>query len=53
MQLGLIVKGTLAVIRKLMSEGKIDSLSLEDLYQRLQSINFRIKRSVFDQIFLE
>jgi predicted nucleic acid-binding protein len=51
MQLGLNVKGTLAVIRKLMSDEKIDSLSLEDMYQQLQSINFRIKRSVFDQIF--
>lgn len=51
MQLRLIVRGTLAVVRKMMAEGKVDSLSLEDLYRRLQNINFRIKRSVFDQIF--
>jgi predicted nucleic acid-binding protein len=51
MQLGLTVRGTLAVIRKLASEAKIDALPAEDLYQRLQSINFRIKRPVFDRIF--
>ncbi|MEM6432613.1 MAG: DUF3368 domain-containing protein [Cyanobacteria bacterium P01_D01_bin.115] len=51
MQLGLNVKGTLAVIHKLISEGKIDALPSEDLYQQLQDINFRIKRYVFDSIF--
>jgi len=51
MRLGLNVKGTLAIIRKLNSEGKITLDNLEELYQRLMAINFRVKRSLFDAIF--
>jgi hypothetical protein len=45
------VKGTLAVIRKLSSEGKIGIESLDVLYQQLLEIDFRVKRSLFNQIF--
>ncbi|NEQ63213.1 MAG: DUF3368 domain-containing protein [Moorea sp. SIO4A1] len=50
-RLGLNVKGTLAVIRKLQLEDKIIIDNLEELYKRLISINFRVKRDVFDAIF--
>ena len=51
MRLGLNVRGTLAIIRKLNSEGKIAIDNLDELYQRLMAINFRVKRSLFDAIF--
>ncbi|HEY9603714.1 MAG TPA: hypothetical protein V6C85_19010 [Allocoleopsis sp.] len=51
MRLGLNVRGTLAIIRKLNSEGKIAIDNLDELYQRLIAINFRVKRSLFDAIF--
>jgi len=51
MRLGLNVRGTLAIIRKLNSEGKITIDNLEELYQQLMAINFRVKRSLFDAIF--
>ncbi|MDF5733273.1 MAG: DUF3368 domain-containing protein [Rhizonema sp. PD38] len=50
-RLGLKVKGTLAVIKKLQADGKITINSLEELYQQLVTINFRVKRSLFDRIF--
>lgn len=51
MRLGLNVKGTLAVIRKLQLEGKINILDFDILYQRITEINFRVKREIFDNIF--
>ena len=50
-RLGLQVKGTLAVIKKLQADGKITIDSLEQLYQQLMAINFRVKRALFDTIF--
>lgn len=50
-RLGLNVKGTLAIIRKLQADSKITIDSLEQLYQDLVAINFRVKRSLFDAIF--
>ncbi|MFQ4141304.1 hypothetical protein [Chlorogloeopsis sp. ULAP02] len=50
-RLGLNVKGTLAVIRKLHLEGKITIDNLDEIYQNLIAINFRVTRSLFDQIF--
>ncbi|KAB8315576.1 DUF3368 domain-containing protein [Tolypothrix campylonemoides VB511288] len=50
-RLGLNVKGTLAVIKKLQVDGKITIDSLEQLDQELVAINFRVKRSLFDAIF--
>jgi len=51
MRLGLNVKGTLALIRKLKQEGKITLDNMDEFYQRLMRINFRVKRILFDQIF--
>jgi hypothetical protein len=45
------VKGTLAIIRKLLKEGKIEIENLEIFYQRLREINFRVKREIFESIF--
>lgn len=53
MRLGLNVKGTLAVVKKLQTEGKIAIDSLDALYQQISEMNFRVKRSVFDAIFGE
>lgn len=50
-RLGLNVKGTLAVIKKLQADGKISISSLEQLYQDMMAMNFRVKRSLFDAIF--
>lgn len=50
-RLGLNVKGTLAIIKKLQADSKITISSLEQLYQDLVAINFRVKRSLFDEIF--
>ena len=51
MRLGLNVRGTLAVIKKMMADEKIDINDLEQFYQQLLKIKFRIKKSVFDSIF--
>jgi predicted nucleic acid-binding protein len=50
-RLGLQVKGTLAIIKKLRRDGQITVENLEELYQRIVSIGFRVKRSIFDDIF--
>ncbi|AFY34080.1 hypothetical protein [Calothrix sp. PCC 7507] len=50
-RLGLNVKGTLAVIKKLQIDGKITIDSTEQLYQDIMAMNFRVKRSLFDAIF--
>jgi predicted nucleic acid-binding protein len=47
-RLGLNIRGTLAVIKKLGKDGKISIESLDDLYQQLIEIEFRVKRSLFD-----
>ncbi|WP_256871742.1 DUF3368 domain-containing protein [Nostoc sp. TCL26-01] len=52
-RLGLNIKGTLAVIKKLSKDGKISIESLDELYQQLMQIEFRVKRSLFDNIFSE
>ncbi|NES81525.1 MAG: DUF3368 domain-containing protein [Moorea sp. SIO2B7] len=51
MRLGLNVKGTLAVIKRLHSESKIFVDDLEQFYHQLMSLNFRVKREIFDAIF--
>ncbi len=50
-RLGLNVKGTLAVIKKLQVDGKITISNLEQLYQELLVMNFRVNRVLFDTIF--
>ncbi|MFB2879481.1 DUF3368 domain-containing protein [Floridanema aerugineum] len=49
--LGLNVKGTLAILKKLAQEGKIEMVDKNYFYQKLLSINFRISRSIFDAVF--
>jgi predicted nucleic acid-binding protein len=51
MRLGLKVKGTLSVIKKLNSEGKIIIENLDDLYQKLIEVKFWIKGTLFNEIF--
>ncbi len=50
-RLGLNVKGTLGVIRKLQVDGKINISDLDILYQQIRDVNFRVKREIFDSIF--
>lgn len=52
-RLGLNVKGTLAIIKKMMGENKMQTNNLEQLYQQLLQINFRVKKSIFESIFRE
>lgn len=51
LRLGLNVKGTLAIVKKLQVDGRIIIDNQEQLYQNLLAINFRLKRSIFDAIF--
>ncbi|WP_299493124.1 hypothetical protein [Acaryochloris sp. IP29b_bin.137] len=50
-RLGLQVKGTLAIIKKLYQDQRIAIENLDELFQHLVSINFRVKRILFDEIF--
>ncbi|NEP09751.1 MAG: DUF3368 domain-containing protein [Symploca sp. SIO2C1] len=52
-RLGLKIRGTLAVIKKLDNDGKITIGSLDEFYQELMVIGFRVKQSLFNQIFSE
>ena len=49
-RIGLNVKGTLGIIRRLM---KLDIIKyeLEELYRDLSEMKFRVKRGIFDEIF--
>lgn len=51
LNLGLNVKGTLAIIKKLAQENKIEIADKNNFYQKLIDINFRISRSIFDAVF--
>ena len=53
LRLGLNVKGTLAIIRKMMVDGKVKIDDLDQFYQQLLKIKFRVKKSVFDSIFTD
>jgi len=50
-RMGLSVKGTLGIIRRLM-DLEIVQYELEDLYRDLSEIKFRVKREIFDEIFM-
>jgi predicted nucleic acid-binding protein len=52
-RLGLTIRGTLGVINKMRRDGKIIVDSLDSLYARFIEVDFRVKRSIFDQIFLD
>ena len=52
MRLGLNVKGTLAIIKKMITDGKVKIDNLDQFYQQLLQIRFRVKRSIFEAIFL-
>jgi len=50
MRLGLSVKGTLGIVRRLMENGVYES-DLEDLFINLKAIGFRIRAELFWEIF--
>jgi len=50
MRLGLSVKGTLGIVRRLMENGVYES-DLEDLFINLKAIGFRIRAEIFWEIF--
>lgn len=52
-RLGLRVKGTLAIIKKLHQDKQITIDNSDNFFQRLVSIDFRVKRTLFDEIFKE
>nr|WP_293099795.1 hypothetical protein [Okeania sp. SIO2F4] len=45
------MKGTLAILKKLAMEGKIEIGNKDEFYQNLVKIKFRISRSIFDVVF--
>lgn len=49
-RIGLNVKGTLGIIRRLMELGVVE-YEQEKLYRDLSEMNFRVKRGIFDEIF--
>lgn len=51
MRLGLNVRGTLAIIRKLHIQGVIKIASVDERYQMLSKIHFRIERRIVEDIF--
>jgi len=51
LKLGLKVKGTLGLLRKLHINDKPKIYDFEKFYQDLREIDFRVKRSIFDKIF--
>jgi predicted nucleic acid-binding protein len=52
MRLGLAVKGTLGIIRRLMENGAFES-DLEELFNNLKAMGFRIRSELFWAIFPE
>jgi len=50
-KLGLNVKGTLGIIRKLMIDKYIEVIAIDDLYEKLKEMKFRVKKDVFNKIF--
>jgi predicted nucleic acid-binding protein len=52
MRLGLAVKGTLGIIRRLIENGAFKS-DLEELFIKLKGMGFRIKEELFWEIFSE
>ena len=50
MRLGLAVKGTLGIVRRLMENGAFEK-DLEDLFIDLKAVGFRIKPELFWDIF--
>jgi predicted nucleic acid-binding protein len=53
MRLGLNVKGTLAIIKKMMADGQVKIDDLDLFYRQLLQIKFRVKRSIFEAIFAD
>lgn len=49
-RIGLTVKGTLAIIKKLMYENIIE-IEPNLLYEKIKKIGFRVKKDIFDEIF--
>ncbi|MCL0070094.1 DUF3368 domain-containing protein [Dehalococcoidia bacterium] len=49
-RIGLTVKGTLGIIRRLMDLDIVEC-ELDILYQDLSEMKFRVKRDIFDEIF--
>ena len=49
-RIGLNVKGTLGIIKRLM-ELDVIQYELDKLYRDLSGMKFRVKRGIFDQIF--
>lgn len=52
-KLGLNVRGTLAILKKLAQSGKIEINDKNEFYQNLINIKFRISRSIFDSVFYD
>jgi predicted nucleic acid-binding protein len=50
MRLGLSVKGTLGIVRRLMENGVFES-DLEELFTNLKAMGFRIRTGLFREIF--
>lgn len=53
MRLGLNVKGTFAIVKKMMADDKVKIDDLDQFYQQLLKIKFRVKRSIFEAIFID
>ncbi|WP_293080070.1 DUF3368 domain-containing protein [Okeania sp. SIO3B5] len=52
-KLGLNVRGTLAILKKLAQSEKMEINDKNEFYQNLINIKFRISRSIFDSVFYD
>jgi predicted nucleic acid-binding protein len=51
LRLGLKVKGTLGIIKKLSDDKIIKIKNLNDLFDKLYHMNFRVRKDIFNEIF--
>ena len=50
-ELGLEVKGTLGILKKLLENREIEIHDMNKFYNKLIDVNFRVKKSIFEKIF--
>ncbi len=50
-ELGVEVKGTLGIVKKLMKDKEIEIKDIKEFYEKLIEIGFRVRKNIFDSIF--
>ena len=50
-ELGLEVKGTLGIVKRLIEDNEIEIQDIKEFYKKLIKMGFRVKKNIFDSIF--